>query len=470
MSRPTPNYRAGLQNGKRPRQLKSIERSATDDTACKDIRIYLAPTSKSIDSFRAICTHEETLASITELVYLPEVYGSCETAKPRFYKAKYEDDLINGSPDLLSKYLVVDDEALEESYSTYKSLLEDHQEDYFGPRCLLAQILPKMTALKKIGVQRAIDREGLNADRYFYAESFTDIYGVVSYSTSADSKDRLAYRQPNALNGKRRIVNVGALFGALRNAEDNVRITHLSVGNGLDDQLRYTIFARRYCTPGAETLKAVGANLTHLSVSIKDSNGENYYEEDDKWSVFFASCTKLTHLRVYLEKSRSEHSWHSARERGTMLSNILPHQSYPHLQTFEVIGETAKPASIRAVWLKAVVERHKASLRKLELSGVLPVNWYRPEQAVGTLGALLRYLQLQTKLETVTMLIKRRNEHQNRGCWGSSKDGSECDKTCTSYLLINHWLAVEKLEKMADEVGVWLRDDQWDFSDFVMRA
>jgi len=54
-----------------------------------------------------------------------------------------------------------------------------------------------------------------------------------------------------------------------------------------------------------------------------------------------------------------------------MLEIALCHVSWSMLDAFEVHGPTSKPTSIRLIWFKAFLDRHKYSLKHMRLEGIL---------------------------------------------------------------------------------------------------
>jgi len=258
-----------------------------------------------------------------------------------------------------------------------------------------------------------------------------------------------------------------ALFNALK--DTNIILADLELGNGLTEQLpHYFAYSVNRSLGATMALNFVASNLKHLTLSIKDGNEDT---DSEDWRGFFASAKALESLRTCPEWGWSESVWHSPQEFGTIISAILPHEAFANLHTFEIVGKLNQPTNVRVVWLQAFLTRHASTLRRLELSGVLLFNWYSSMRVRDTMRTCLRNLRNTLSLVSAKALISRRGgEHANEYCWGESKDGLECDKSCRQYLTASgDALDVQELERLAGDLGVQLKDGVWDFGEFLMR-
>lgn len=432
----------------------------------QDVRIYVAPTRESLTTFQALCRDDHHRTSITELIFLS--YANNPNEEPmssRDFAAALEEELACGTLHLPADFFV-DDEVYDKAYQVYAQLAEAHMADDELTYDVLRGALEQLPQLCKIGVQSGIDRPGLNDDRYFFARDYVAQDGRVAYCKSADCSEVLAYDALDGAFGLRRWEGFAAFFNTLGEAA-NLSITHLSLGNGLYDQLNYLDpSGGSDDDPSIEALQAVARNLTHLTLAIED----NFDKEDHHmWQAFLSAATNLRSLRVYLQWGLCDRTWHAAQQHGTMLSSILP-LTFPQLDTFEVIGKLEQPTNIRAIWLKSFLERHANKLRVLELSGVLLVNWYDADFTGFVMSSVLRDVRNTLTLDSAKVLLHRRSEHANKACWRDNKDGSDCDGSCGAYFMVaGQIMKVGVLDALANELGVALNGKLWDFGEYVMR-
>ncbi|KAK4547574.1 hypothetical protein LTR36_000531 [Oleoguttula mirabilis] len=434
-------------------------------------RIYLSPTKRSLDEFRAICTRADLASHITELVFLGEVIVSADgrACSEDAFKVTMEDRIMDRSLPLRAGSIVCT-AFYEDSYALYLNMVDSLKESDTlenGTYDVLVTCLPKLPRLRKIMLQNKIDQPGLNSEWFFFSKGF-ETGGLVAYEDSTDSKEVMAFEAASEVCSW---AQVDKFFEAVRDA--GVVVTELALGNGLSDQIQYGIYRTSLFNikedigklPTDDLMRYIAANLIHLSISSQDS-----IEGQDLgfWRNFLAGAANLHTLRVYMDSdSQAPH------EHGTILSTVLPHLTFTKLHTFEAIGNLDQPTSVRAIWLDAFLTRHAATLQTVELSGILLVNWYRPQNALQSMSRILQSMHSLLGVGCqVAVKLRRRSEH----------DASECNGSCTRYLMgggvmwcTRHvmvdgkWLKMTDLDKLARGLAVELRDGQWDFGAYVMR-
>lgn len=106
------------------------------------------------------------------------------------------------------------------------------------------------------------------------------------------------------------------------------------------------------------------------------------------------------------------------------------------------------PTNVRAVWLNAFLRRQLHTIRHLELSNVLIMNWYRSKGTETTMAKSLRIMQRIWKLETAKVSLYR--------CKYRSAVKDE-------------WISIKQLDDLAKDLDVNLQGGQWDFGQFLMR-
>ena len=272
---------------------------------------------------------------------------------------------------------------------------------------------------------------------------------------------RIAYA---AASDQRYWTQVDKFFEAVKDAK--VVVEELVLGNGSDEQLSYDISGgHNEALPSHQAMTYVASKLTHLTISCKDNDEKRDWKF---WRNFLSSATNLEKLCVYTHRDIGE-SWHTVQELGTIFSTVLPHLTFKKLRTFAVIGKLNQPTNVRGVWLNAFLTRHAATLRSLDLSGLLIVNWYKADSTKYMMSSCLRKMRTQLKLEEMKMVVQRRNHHEDEACW-LNDDDSACDKTCGPYEMVGYQqMEVAEVVALAAELSVQLRGGRWDFGECVMR-
>ena len=426
-----------------------------------------------MNTFKILCSDAKICHAVKELVFLGKVVfeesvnfsGAVEEGD---YMAESEEAVAAGWVKLPDSYVVTSD-SLSNSHKLYQKCVAEYLGDEDNLAEVLSECLPKLVKLRTVTLRSQIDGPGLNTDAFF----FTDPYAMKMASQQCQATGiyhgnlRLAYRKANDVVAWQ---GVDVLFQALAHTSSN--ITELKIGNGISDQLEYHLGNYANCDPS--TLSCVAANLTHLTVSCKDDDEK---EDHDAWREFVKAAKHIQSVTVYLHSNGGDFLWHTAQEHGTVLGAILCHGDWKNLHRLEVIGKREQPSCVRAVWLDGFLRRHAKTLEELTLSACLLVNWYDAKnKSPTTMKWALQNMRDQLNLSQARIEVYRRDEHKGRACWGQDPTGAECYGTCTKYMLVKapgerwaDWLEREKLEAMATQLGVDLKDGVWDFGEFVMR-
>ncbi|KAF2487675.1 hypothetical protein BDY17DRAFT_329322 [Neohortaea acidophila] len=357
-------------------------------------RVYVAPTAKSLASLQKITNDAKAASKITELVFLAEILDSkrMNALTEREYMVVCEDAVADGKIQLPSDF-ECNTASLKASWQRYRDVVAEHQVQRDGTKETLKTCLLKLVSLHTVRVQNKIDSPGLNEDPFYLAPA-RDVH------KSPDGGTRLAFRFASDRN---LVMNgVNHLFEALAECEKPIKT--LNIGNGLSDQAEYGINGVG-CYSAFPPLRQLAPKLTHLTLSAKDCDTGRYYERtaSGEWREFFRAACNLQYLRIYPELMQDGTIWRS-NEHGTVLGLVLAHHTFPHLHTFKVIGFWTRPTNVRAVWLNAFLRRHQDSIRHLELSGVLVVNWYSSKGTAATMAKSIRMMKSTLSLQTATMI------------------------------------------------------------------
>lgn len=319
----------------------------SSNVTLQQTRLYVAPTEKSLTAFKAICDDIALRDTITEIVFLgvAHTFSEYDVMDLDTFKESCEEKLSCGLFTLPDNF-VVDDDTLTEAYIMYDELAVAHMEDdaMFDE---LVTYLPKLPNLFQAGIQHKIDKPGLNEDPYFFAKDYVSADGNMAHRQSRNGCERLAYEALGPGDGAlRREVAIGAFVQALHVAQ-GVLITHLSIGNGLHDQLWHNIAGAGQDAPEENSLHHVAANLTHLHVSVSDDINK---VDDPMWREFLTAAKQLKSLTIHTEWGWDDVVWHTPQEKGSMLSVVLPHLTFKKLKTFRIIGKLDQPTNVRAIW------------------------------------------------------------------------------------------------------------------------
>ncbi|KAK3690740.1 hypothetical protein LTR37_019006 [Vermiconidia calcicola] len=417
-------------------------------------RLYVAPTIKSLEAFKVMCCDRTLSSNIIELVFLGNVLdGSGCDADPctttEEYMAACEDASSNWGVELPNGY-VMTTRSGQVSFDVYEIMVDDYAGEPNEAFEVLSEYLPELTNLSRVKLSPEIDKQGLNEDAFFYATNYRNGTGVAMIK-SPDEDVRLARGVVTDLGVW---MATGVFFKAL--AESNVKITELEIGNQLGiDRLDCFISGSSDEAPDSKDLEAIATNLTHLVISVADNENK---VDAEIWNRILAAAINLESLRISPEWGRCPGMWHSAQEFGTVFGMVLrQQQTFHRLRTFEIIGQLDQPTNVRASWLKPFLARHAATLRHLDLSGTLLVNWYNADALHTIMRSTLQSLKsMLPDLISAKLLVHRRDEHAQRYCW-TDEDGSKCTGECTSYLPAENgtpWMSRDIIALVARDLNV----------------
>ncbi|KAK3726106.1 hypothetical protein LTR37_000254 [Vermiconidia calcicola] len=431
-------------------------------------RLYVAPTIKSLETFKVICCDRTLSSNIIELVFLGKVLDvsgcaadPCTTTEE--YMAECKDANLNWGVEIPNGY-VLTTRSGEVSFDVYGKMVDDYTGEPEETFEVLSEYLPRLTNLSRVKLSPDIDKPGVNEDAFFYATNYRNGTEVAMIK-SPDGGVRLARGVATDLGTW---MATGVFFKAL--AESTVKITELEIGNQLGiDRLDCFISGSSDEAPESKDLEAIAANLTHLVISVADNEDK---VDAEIWDRILAAAINLESLRIYPDWGRPGIP-HSAQEFGTVFGMVLrQQQTFHRLRTFEIIGQLDQPTNVRASWLKPFLARHAATLRHLDLSGTLLVNWYNADALHTTMRSTLQSLKtILPDLISAKLLVDRRDEHAQRYCW-RNEDGSKCTGGCTRYMPAEDgapWMSRDVIALVARDLNVELQDGKWDFGKYLMR-
>lgn len=408
-------------------------------------RIYVAPTKKSFEGLRSISQDPSACIQITELVFLAEVLDpkGWYSTKSEFM-ANCEEEVADGKA-FIPHLEAWNTQTLDVGWGIFMTLVADHKLDLlYDHTALLSEFISRLKNLRTVQIATKIDAPGRNEDRFFFAHEYRG-NGQYSFWQSGHALEKLAIQ----FASENHLVTdgVSSLFEALDRI--GAPVTVLTIGNGFQDHLEYGINHHRCAKSPLPSLQLLASKLTHLTLSLKDCETDEEHGQATawQWRAFFEAARNLQSLHIYSTPSKDLTVWKSD-ENGTVLSLILPHCTFLFLHTLRVVGDAMDPTNVRAVWLNAFLRRQLHTIRHLELSNVLIMNWYRSKGTETTMAKSLRIMQRIWKLETAKVSLYR--------CKYRSAVKDE-------------WISIKQLDDLAKDLDVNLQGGQWDFGQFLMR-
>lgn len=441
--------------------------------------LFVSPTRLSLRNFKNICQapfFQEYVRTVTfvpyevskaDLVFRDDV--ASDDALAMTACEHYRRQASHNGTDLTRR-------EAQRSLELYNSLSVEHEVYYKFARkssklrssqelcAILRRGLESLPRLGAVILSFSINRDGLNASCAAYGEEYNQRRSFLGqYTLDQDVVGRAA----NLFLGSRDYTgHADVFFEAIDSA--SIRLRTLNIGEeGNDGQLGILI-----CD--SSTLEGLMKRLRNLTVSVMRCPGSLDTDLDLNWQKIACSATGLRKLTIMPEVDPYNEDG-SLRTSSEILEYFLRFGHYPSLQLLRVKGTREQPATAKAMDVIDFFSRHCETLEHVDFSGMLFDSTSVSEDVCAATRSVLDHaLVMPKKLKTFKMQLYRRDEHSNPPslCQDEEclREGGPCDGSCEEYLdFQGEWFHRSKLEDLASELGIVLKDDCWDFGQYVMR-
>ncbi|KAK4547600.1 hypothetical protein LTR36_000557 [Oleoguttula mirabilis] len=186
----------------------------------------------------------------------------------------------------------------------------------------------------------------------------------------------------------------------------------------------------------------------------------------DQWWEYEANVFRTRHDGDGDHEFSHHDIW---REEGSSILATPPVFKAGQLSHFTIVGTSSIPDGLHAGRIIDFLRAHKDILRSIDFDHVFFSNYRGVTDIAGAMHTVLQCMLAMPKLESARFCVPR------LGCDGGCSFGTDGKhiEMCGRYLTANpenfDWVRADVFDRLAEELGVKLKDGEWDFGEWVMR-
>lgn len=423
--------------------------------------LYVSPTKTSLANFTATTNSAYLAPYVEHLIFLPRALDSAggDDMDDMYDDHEAENDARLALEEVHEDRQIYDD--LKAEYQFGSDDLNDEDEQRTLEHGVIIQLqaglinLPNLTA---ISIHNFITRPGLNASPLWFSDSLQEEYMLKGHAGVRDSAAGISVTDffRNVYVGAQRVDTIfRALAPYLSSRKMLAKIKTLTLGDGQFNQLH----GAQLEDFDFEDVADLFTNLTKLTISATSFVLNSTVCEF--WQNTIRCARNVQELTIY------EDSSNRPDEYANVTDIALCKGKFAFLRKLSLVDNKKELGYIDSDAFTIFAVGHRAALREIFLSGILPSDGTEREDIRATMADTLTDIKNEMDLTNFEMHVYRRDEHEPfQDCTNGGWDA--CNRDCERYILKNSVTSRGFLGQSAQELNVFHHSRGWDFGNYVM--